>query len=178
MFEGPAYFPGGLFGPGVAGGDLPVPRHDRAVVVPDGEDGGRADHMGQYASKKGHASRGRATVRVDSRPDRGESGPILAQGRVHLLAASLLSCAIAMTTKSLLIVSLLVVSPVGPLYAQDDQNGGDKPAPTVRMPDGSRERVGPATGSAVARPAPQPAPAAAPAPAPPPAPRAERPVAA
>jgi hypothetical protein len=79
-----------------------------------------------------------------------------------------------MTTKSLLIVSLLVVSPVGPLYAQDDQNGGDKPAPTVRMPDGSRERVGPATGSAVARPAPQPAPA----PAPPPAPRAERPVAA
>ena len=83
-----------------------------------------------------------------------------------------------MTPKSLLIVSLLVVSPVGTLYAQDEQNG-DKPAPTVRMPDGSRERVGPAVGGAVARPAPQPAPAPAPAPAPQPAaPRVDRPVAA
>jgi len=78
-----------------------------------------------------------------------------------------------MTTKSLLIVSLLVVSPIGSVYAQDEQNEGDKPAPTVRMPDGSRERVGPATGSAVARPAPQPAPQAAPQPA---APRVERPI--
>jgi hypothetical protein len=77
-----------------------------------------------------------------------------------------------MTPKSFLIIaSLLVVSPASTLYAQDD---GDKPAPTVRMPDGSRERVGPATGAAVARPAPQPAPA----PAQPAAPRAERPVAA
>jgi len=133
--------------------------------------------MRQYDSKRGH-------VRPGSRDrSRGQAagfavkairfGPDLAY---HSLAASLLSCAIAMTTKSLLVVSLLVVSPASLLYAQDDQNGGDKPAPTVRMPDGSRERVGPATGSAVARPAPQPAPA--PAPAPPAATRAERPAAA
>jgi hypothetical protein len=80
-----------------------------------------------------------------------------------------------MTTKSLLIVSLLVVSPAGIAYAQDEQNGGEKPAPTVRMPDGSRERVGPAVGGAVARPAPQPASAPAPPPPQPVAPRAERP---
>jgi len=79
-----------------------------------------------------------------------------------------------MTPKSFLILaSLLAVWPASTLYAQDD---GDKPAPTVRTPDGTRERVGPATGSAVARPAPQPAPA--PAPAQPAAPRAERPAAA
>ena len=78
-----------------------------------------------------------------------------------------------MTTKSLLIVSLLVVSPVATLYAQEEQNNGDKPAPTVRMPDGSRERVGPSVGGAVERPAPQPAPA----PVQPSAPRAEQPAA-
>jgi len=68
-----------------------------------------------------------------------------------------------MTPKSLLIVSMLVVSPVAVAYAQDEQS------------DGGRERVGPAVGTAVARPAPQPAAPAQPAPAPP---RAERPVAA
>ena len=81
-----------------------------------------------------------------------------------------------MTPKSLLIIaSLLVVTPGGTLYAQQDQqNEGDKPERTVRTPDGGRERIGPAVGSAVARPAPQPAPA----PAQPAATRAERPVAA
>src|SRR5207237_3887537 len=36
---------------GVAEGNLPVTRHDRAVVVPDRQDRRRVDHSGQYASK-------------------------------------------------------------------------------------------------------------------------------
>ena len=76
-----------------------------------------------------------------------------------------------MTPKSLLIVAaLLAVAPAGVAYAQDD---GEKPAPTVRMPDGSRERVGEAVGRAVERSAPAPAPAPTPAPPPPAAPRVE-----
>lgn len=73
----------------------------------------------------------------------------------------------AMTPKPFLIVaSLLAFAPAGIASAQDD---GDKPAPTVRMPDGSRERVGEAVGRAVERGAPAPAPT----PAPPAAPRVE-----
>ncbi len=75
-----------------------------------------------------------------------------------------------MTPKTLVIVaSLVALAPVSATYAQDE---GDKPQPTVRMPDGSRERVGQATGRAVERTsAPRPAP-------PPPAPRAAAPAAA
>jgi hypothetical protein len=64
-----------------------------------------------------------------------------------------------MTSRTLLIVaSLLAVAPVSTTYAQDE---GDKPQPTLRMPDGSRQRVGEATGRAVERTAaPAPVPAA------------------
>jgi len=44
-----------------------------------------------------------------------------------------------MTLKPLLIAaSLLAIAPVSTLYAQDD---GEKPAPTVQMPDGSRQAI-------------------------------------
>jgi len=65
-----------------------------------------------------------------------------------------------MTLKPLLIAtSLLAMAPVGTLYAQDD---GDKPAPTVQMPDGGRQAIiREEHPRAVERPAPAPRAAAA-----------------
>ena len=64
-----------------------------------------------------------------------------------------------MTPKSFLVVaSLLAIVPVSTLYAQDE---GDKPAPTLQMPDGNRQAIireeHPRAVERPAAPAPQPA---------------------
>ena len=64
-----------------------------------------------------------------------------------------------MTAKTFLVVaSLLAIAPISTVSAQDDANDGEKPRPTVRMPDDTRQVVG----QAVERPAPAPPPSAAP----------------
>jgi hypothetical protein len=61
-------------------------------MMPDREDCRRADHFGQYASKKGHGGRAAATLGGDSGADsREKQGDFWPMTRGASLATSLLS---------------------------------------------------------------------------------------
>jgi hypothetical protein len=64
-------------------------------MMPDREDCRRADHFGQYASKKGHGGRAAATLDGDSGADsREKQADFWPMTQGASLAASLLICSV------------------------------------------------------------------------------------